>query len=103
MLDDHGAGGGITADGWKEIHTQTDYFGLSIHYFVDWKLTIRVLLMTEFDTGKTGEAIRQFVGKQLLRFGITEQMCTRAFFVSDGASNMVRAFKSFEKSETTEK
>ena len=59
--------------------------------------------MTEYDTAKTSEKIRTFVDTKLRKYGITTEMCTRVVVVSDGASNMVRAFKAFDKLDSVEK
>ena len=61
------------------------------------------LLMTEYDTDKTADKIRNFFDFQLEKYNITEEMRSRAVVVSDAASNMVRAFKAFDKSETMER
>ena len=103
VFEEGGIGGAITADGWKDTFTQTDFFGVSVHYFVGWDLTARILLMTEYDTDKTADKIRNFFDFQLEKYNITEEMRSRAVVVSDAASNMVRAFKAFDKSETMER
>ncbi|OWA55512.1 hypothetical protein BV898_19896, partial [Hypsibius exemplaris] len=79
-------GGGITLDGWKEVRSQTDYIGLTVHYYLDWKLQERCLLMTEYDREiKTGENIREFVEANLKNpYGVTETLCHNALFVTDG-------------------
>ena len=59
--------------------------------------------MTEYDTDKTADKIRNFFDSQLEKYNITEEMRSRAVVVSDAASNMVRAFKAFDKSETMER
>ncbi|OWA54943.1 hypothetical protein BV898_19330 [Hypsibius exemplaris] len=81
-------GGGITLDGWKEVRSQTDYIGLTVHYYLDWKLHERSLLMTEYDREiKTGENIREFVEANLKNpYGVTETLFHNALFVTDGAS-----------------
>lgn len=59
--------------------------------------------MAEYDTAKTSEKIWTFVDTKLKLYGISELMCKNAVVVSDGASNMVRAFEAFDKSDTMKK
>ncbi|OQV15378.1 hypothetical protein BV898_10484 [Hypsibius exemplaris] len=67
--------------------------------YLDWKLQERSLRMTEYNCKtKTGEKIHEFVETNLKDpYGVTEALCHNALFVTDGASNMVKAFGSFPK------
>lgn len=89
-------GGSMTLNFWYEEHTKTDFPSCTSQCInSEWELQKNLIFFAEDETTsqKTSALVRKFHFKQFAAFSVTKDGSKNLIFVTNGAANMIGAFK----------